>query len=156
MRIPIPRSKVMAINKEYRRGFTLIELLIVIAIIALLVTIVIVALADLQKKGRDARRQSDLNTIRSALEQFRADQGYYPQTLGSSISFSSGGTTRTYLNTVPAESMSGISPYCYSSTCPTGSTKCTSYRLYAKLDTIGAGTLSCGLSSDYNFQLTPP
>lgn len=45
------------------RAFTLIELLAVIGIIAVLATIVTVAAAGALKKGRDAKRKSDLSAL---------------------------------------------------------------------------------------------
>ena len=45
------------------KGFTLIELLVVIAIIGLLASVILISLNVAQKKGRDARRVSDLIQI---------------------------------------------------------------------------------------------
>lgn len=61
-----------------RSGFTMIELLITISIIAILAAIGLVSYNIVMKQGRDARRQSDLRAIQSALEQYYHDQGFYP------------------------------------------------------------------------------
>jgi prepilin-type N-terminal cleavage/methylation domain-containing protein len=66
----------MIIKKE--RGFTLIEILIVVAIIAILASIVIVGLGPAQQSGRDARRISDLQSIRTALQLYYGKCGFYP------------------------------------------------------------------------------
>lgn len=49
-------------------GFTLIELLVVIAIIAILATVGITIFSNTQQGARDARRQSDIDSIAQVLE----------------------------------------------------------------------------------------
>jgi len=56
------------IHKKTKKGFTLIELLVVVSIISLLSSIVLASLNTARAKARDARRKSDLNEIRTALE----------------------------------------------------------------------------------------
>lgn len=62
-----------------KRGFTLIELLVAMSIIAVLAAIGLSSYAFSQKRARDARRKADLSQIRAALELYRADNGFYPQ-----------------------------------------------------------------------------
>ena len=64
----------------YKRGFTLIELLIVITIIGILSTIILSSLSKARAKARDARRESDIHTIQTALENYYIDHGEYPPT----------------------------------------------------------------------------
>jgi len=66
----------MTISK--RKGFTLIEILIVVAIIGVLASLVLVGLGPIQKRGRDARRISDLKQIQQGLELYYSRNGVYP------------------------------------------------------------------------------
>lgn len=64
-----------------RQGFSLIELLVVIAIIGVLASVVVMMLIGPQRSARDGKRKSDLETIRSGLELYKADCGTYPAAL---------------------------------------------------------------------------
>jgi len=46
-------------------GFTLIELLVVISILAILITMGLTSFASAQRKGRDAKRKSDIREIKN-------------------------------------------------------------------------------------------
>lgn len=141
-----------------RSGFTLIELLIVVSIIALLSIIGLVSYTTFLKNTRDAKRQSDLKQIQSALEQYRADQFFYPTAIvfGAPLTNTTGNpsspaVTRTYLNVVPSDS--ALPQYCYNPLSGTGS-----YELYAKLDNPPSGStnLTCAGNSGYYLKVTPP
>ena len=73
----------MFYKKNTQKGFTLVELLVVIAIIGILSSVVLASLNTARAKGRDAKRVSDLNQIRVALELFFNDQpaASYPASL---------------------------------------------------------------------------
>lgn len=122
-----------------RKGFTLVELLVAVSIVAILASIAISMYSGFQKNVRDARRQADLRVIQSALEQYRADQNFYPQSsdldLKAATTIAAG--TRVYLTTVPKDPTreSGNPDYCYEALpvdCTLGN--CTRYGLYAKLE----------------------
>ena len=63
-------------NKQ--NGFTVLELLVVIAIIIILAAISILALNGKRAKARDAKRESDIRQIRTALEFYYSDENEYP------------------------------------------------------------------------------
>lgn len=145
------------------RGFTLIELLVTISIIAILSAIGLVAYSAVMRQGRDSKRQSDLRSIQSALEQYYADQLNYPVAVTAGSPLSASG--KTYMNTVPT----GTPAYVYRATPMTPTqcdnsegNKCTSYCLIAPLDIPPVPSLllpaACGSypSSEYNFYVSPP
>lgn len=63
-----------------RKGFTLIEVLIVVAIVGILASVVLVGLGPVQRRGRDARRISDLRQAQTGLELYYNKRGEYPPT----------------------------------------------------------------------------
>jgi prepilin-type N-terminal cleavage/methylation domain-containing protein len=68
----------MSLSFPNQKGFTLIELMVVISIIGTLSTIALTSLNGARAKARDARRFSDMEQIRTALEVYRAMNGHYP------------------------------------------------------------------------------
>lgn len=62
-----------------KRGFTLLELLVVITIIGLLASVGLASYGRAQARARDARRQSDLTTLRNSLEIYYAEMNQYPE-----------------------------------------------------------------------------
>lgn len=61
-----------------KAGFTLIELLVAMTIVAMLLGIALVSYQGARKSARDGKRKTDLEQVRSALEMYRTDKGYYP------------------------------------------------------------------------------
>lgn len=94
-----------------KRGFTLIELLVAMSIIAVLAAIGLSSYAFSQKRARDARRRADLESVRSALEIYRADfpAAGYPNTTYSGLSAS---LVPNYISVMPADPKN-ITPYTY-------------------------------------------
>ncbi len=60
------------------RGFTLVEMLVAATIAALLAAVGMVSYTTVNRNARNARRQSDLEQMRSALELYRTENGMYP------------------------------------------------------------------------------
>ncbi len=71
----------VGLNKN--KGFTLVELLIVIVILGILAAIVISRFAGATKETKEANLKGNLNSIRSALETYKAysQSGIYPLVL---------------------------------------------------------------------------
>lgn len=113
------------------KGFTLIELLVVVAIIGLLSSVVLASLNGARMKARDTKRMADLSQIRTALEMYFNDYGYYPQSdcgwdcNGYRTSYSSGSWNalaadlKPYIGTLSVDSIN--------SACPPWTTGCYSY-----------------------------
>ena len=60
------------------RLFTLVELLTVIAVIAILAGIAIPVIVGMQSKGKETSARADMNAIKMALTQFKADYSIFP------------------------------------------------------------------------------
>ncbi len=153
------------------QGFTLIELLIVISIIGILSVIGIVSYSTILKNSRDAKRQADIKGFQSALEQYRADQNFYPGSLNLSsittLDSNSGNSNpqtsniKVYINNTPVEpSLNSSYPYLYSAlpaNCTnTAGSKCTSYCLYAKLENSVSQISKCTDKQGYTLEVTVP
>lgn len=79
------------------RGFSLVEMLIVVAILTTLITLILPNFVTVRQKGQDSRRRLDLEQIRSALEQYRSTNGYYPTELSTLT------TPVVYISTLPTD-----------------------------------------------------
>jgi prepilin-type N-terminal cleavage/methylation domain-containing protein len=61
-----------------RAGFTVIELLIVMAIVAILTGLILATSSYVYLKGLRSRTEAEIATMSAALENYRADNGSYP------------------------------------------------------------------------------
>ncbi len=110
-----------------QRGFTLIELLVTIVIVGVVSTIIFAAFGPgFIQRSRDAKRKSDLQQLKTALEMYRSDNGTYPVTtswFGTCSTFGSKDVTGangyvpnlapTYIETLPTDPKSGqVYPPC--------------------------------------------
>src|ERR1700733_9200630 len=64
--------------KKRNKGFTIVELLIVIVVIGILALLVITTYSGIQAKARNAKRQTDIQSLQTQLEAFFSQNGYYP------------------------------------------------------------------------------
>jgi len=68
-------------SRRYNQdGFTLIEIMVVILILGLLATIVVQSLRGAADKAKKVKAQADLAEIKTALDRYYLDNGYYPTT----------------------------------------------------------------------------
>lgn len=122
-----------------RRGFTLIELLVVIAIIGILSSIVLASLNSARKKGRDARRISDLKQLQLALELAYDSASSYPPAAAGAVPDTL--VSSSYIAAIPKDP-STDDDYSYAALQSDGTTACTaapcsSYVIKATLETGG-------------------
>lgn len=76
------------------KGFSLIEILVVIAIISTLTGIGFISVNNALQKGRDSRRKTDLEAVKSAITAYYMDHGTFPPdpAVDSNIQFRSDNT----------------------------------------------------------------
>jgi general secretion pathway protein G len=67
-------------------GFTLVEMMIVVSIVGILATIAAPTYMASVVKAKEAALRGDLFALRDLLDQHRADQGKYPQSLQALVS----------------------------------------------------------------------
>jgi len=103
-----------------KKGFTLIEILIVVVIIGILAGVVLSIIKPdvLYSRARDSRRETDLKTIQTGLENYYAENRNYP----SGVTWASAGlgsalhtaltTPDSYLNNYPVDPK-GVNDYQY-------------------------------------------
>ncbi len=107
-------------NKVVKKGFTLIELLVVIAIIAILISVGAVSYTRSLQLSRDAKRKTDLEQIRQALETYRAENSTYPTTLSWTSDLEP-----SYITQIPKDPKSPTYDYVYTRTSATEYSLCT-------------------------------
>ena len=135
------------------------ELLISISIIAILVAIGIVSYSTINKQSRDTKRKSDMEQIRSALEMYRADTGYYPPAGAGAFVAVSGlaaDLVTSYITVLPSDPLAAQS-YMYKATNPPSPADGNyyGYCLSANMETEDP-TDSCTPNTDFNYGVKNP
>lgn len=64
--------------RKHPTGFTMIELLVVATIMVVLTTVALVSYRNATQNSRNAKRKTDMQTVRQALVLYRSDNGCYP------------------------------------------------------------------------------
>jgi len=68
-------------TRRRRRAFTLVEMLLVITIIGILAALVVPKMMGRSEQARQAAARADISSIKTALDAFEVDNGYYPKNL---------------------------------------------------------------------------
>lgn len=141
------------------KGFTLLEMLVVFSIIGILLAFTTGALISARKTSRDAKRKTDLEQLRGAIELFKADNSAYPITTGNinpSLNALKGPLPApVYIAKLPNDP-DATRNYFYVSLLSGGG-----YALCAGLENSSSlvpncGTRSCGTSVTCNYEVNNP
>jgi len=138
------------------KGFTLIEILVTVVIIAILTAIGVVAYSSINKRSRDAKRKSDIEQIRSALEMYRSDNGYYPNITWGDYAHASGLETLLdpYIPDIPSDPLS--TQYYWYKELGLSDGKYYAYCLSAHLEAGAPASKPCTAYNGYNYAVKNP
>jgi general secretion pathway protein G len=67
--------------RNRRRAFTLVEMLLVMTILGILAALVVPKMVGRSEQARQTAVRADLSSIKTALDAFEVDNGYYPRSL---------------------------------------------------------------------------
>ncbi len=138
-----------------RKSFSLVEILVVVTIISLLASIAAVSYSRFVKQSKDARRKSDVEQIRAAIELYRNFKGTYPSPAAApGMLFGSGSIddstvvpTISYMSKIPTDPMPATYNYYFTSPGP-------AYQDYTLCAYVEGGdttsiSASCGSACNY-------
>src|ERR1017187_9577065 len=78
-------NKITVQKRQLSRAFTLVEMLLVITIIGMLAALVVPKMMGRSEQARQAASRADISAIKTALDAFEVDNGYYPKSLADLI-----------------------------------------------------------------------
>lgn len=103
--------------KIHQAGFTYLEILMVLLIIGVILSISVASYSNLHSNSLDQRRKTDIEEVRSALEQYRSVNGAYPTPNSTpGLSFGSDGLsdgTNVYMQKIPQDPQAPKRQYHY-------------------------------------------
>jgi len=140
-------------------GFSLIELLVVITIIGLLASVGLTSYTRAQERARDAKRQSDLISLKNALEIYYAENNVYVDTnnnwgdISVTLNDPENPLVPTYIRELPSDPGGKGLTYRYRS-----ASGAQNYCLEALLETAESTQSTCtvGLEGSYNYGVGNP
>lgn len=161
-------------KKISANGFSLVEILVALTIVGIVLATSLFGIQGSRLSSRDAKRKSDLETIRSGLELYRTDCGQYPAASGGVVANPLVGTgigscaaSNTYIASTPLDPLAPgtVRIYAYVPTLVSGSY--TSYVLCSALENIGSsppgvptgcplGANGCGTGAQCTYKVTSP
>jgi len=134
----------------------MVEILVVVSIISLLASIAAVSYSRFVKQSRDARRKTDIEQVRAAIELYRNFNGAYPT---PGMVFGTGsivdGSATKYMNKLPNDPLSATTQaytYYYTSSDPFQD-----YTLCAYIEggDTSVSTVNCTASLKCNYCMGP-
>ena len=75
------QNKPLIQTTKLRRAFTLVEMLLVVTIIGILAALVIPKIVGRSEQARATAAHADISSIKTALDAFEVDNGFYPKSL---------------------------------------------------------------------------
>ncbi len=95
---------------KIKKAFTLVEILVVVTIISMLASLAAISYSQFVKQSRDAKRKTDVEQIRAAIELYRNFNSAYPATLTFGTGDVSDGSA-TYLSKIANDPVTGYTYY---------------------------------------------
>ena len=143
-RVTLPAFRSLGEGGSLSKGFTLIEMLIVMAMIGVLLAIATVSYRTTRIRAQNARREADIQQVRTALEIYRSDNAAYPIDAESGDMKNISGMTLFLTNSVVDPVNSGSYVYTYGCSAPTCTTAGREYTIcYTPATLAGPGAIVC-------------